>query len=75
MTLKVLSKSGLNSLVDPTAEEVAPQPDSEESIPLPDIKQALQKKAMEQLAKAEEEEKKENQVKINRKDKDALIKV
>ena len=68
-------KNLLSTLVDPTEEPVAPQQDSEESIPLPDIKQALQKKAMEQLAKAEEEEKKENQVKINRRDKDALAKV
>ncbi|CAJ1940340.1 unnamed protein product [Cylindrotheca closterium] len=59
---------------DPTVEEAVPQPDSEESLPLPDIKQALQKKAMEQMAKAEEEEK-QTQVKINRKDKKAFAKL
>lgn len=48
---------------------------SGEPIPLPDIKQVLQKKAMEQLAKAEEEENEENKIKINRKDKKALVKL
>ncbi|KAL3945892.1 MAG: hypothetical protein SGBAC_000043 [Bacillariaceae sp.] len=57
------------------AEQAASQPDTEESIPLPDIKQVLQKKAMEQLAKVEEEETMENRVKINRKDKNALAKL
>lgn len=70
-----MSSRRLNPFVDPTAEKNAPQQDSEESIPLPDIKQVLQKKAMEQLARAEEEEKRDSQVKINRKDKDALAKV
>ena len=46
-----------------------------EPIPLPDIKQVLQKKAMEQLAKAEEEENEEKRVKIDRRDKKALVKL
>ena len=46
-----------------------------EPIPLPDIKQVLQKKAMEQLAKAEEEENEEKRVKIDRRDKKALAKL
>lgn len=70
-----MSTCWLNPSLDPTVEQAAPQPDTEESIPLPDIKQVLQKKAMEQLAKVEEEETMENRVKINRKDKNALAKV
>jgi hypothetical protein len=63
-------------IVDSKSDEMTkPEAKSGEPIPLPDITQVLQKKAIEDSAKAEEEENKEQQVKINRKDKVAFARV
>jgi hypothetical protein len=65
----------LNSLEQNIEESAAPESGDGEPIPLPDIKQVLQKKAMEQMAKAEEEEKEATTVKIKRTDKAAMARV
>jgi hypothetical protein len=63
-------------IVDSKSDEMTkPEAGSPEPIPLPDIMQVFQKKAIEESVKAEEEENKEQQVKINRRDKEAFARV
>jgi hypothetical protein len=63
-------------IVDSKGDEMTkPTAKSGEAIPLPDIKRVLQKKAIEDSTKVEEEENKMQQVRISRKDKAAYARV